>query len=189
LTGDNGVTGLKGMDPVVRDQKTDDIVRNIEEMPTCTEELYQNEGAKEETRQFVVFRLSHEWFAVEMSKVMEVTRVGKITYLPFCAEHIAGITSLRGNILPVLDLKVIFNLPPGDVNGKERIVAVESGIFNVGFRVDEVVDSIDLAVNRIEPLLPTLPVEESGYFEGQCQVGSRLVALVNVEKILEKGAS
>jgi len=175
------------MDGVIQRPKTEDVVANAEGMPYCTGDLYQKEEAKEEIRQFVIFRLCDEWFGVEMSKVREVVRVGKITYLPCCSEQVAGIVSLRGNILPVLDLKALFNLPRGEATGNERIVAVESGVLDVGLRVDEVVGSMDLAVNRIEPPLPTLPVEESGYFEGQCHEGNRLIALINLEKIFEKG--
>jgi purine-binding chemotaxis protein CheW len=160
---------------------------NVEEMPCCAaEDLYEKEEAKEETRQFIVFRLSREWFGVEVSKVKEVIRVDKITYLPSCPEHVAGIVSLRGNILPVADLKRVFHLAGSEPTGKQRIIAIESGSLEIGFWVDEVVESIEVPVNRIEPALITIPAEESRYIDGQCQVGHKLIAVVNVERVLEK---
>ena len=155
-------------------------------MPYYPEDMYEKEELKEETRQFVVFRLFREWFGVEISKVKEVIRAGKITYLPSSPKHIAGIVSLRGNILPVADLKTVFGLPHSEPTGKQRIIAVESGTLEMGFWVDEVIESVEVPAKRIEPALVTIPAEESKYIDGQCQVGGKLIALVNVEKIVEK---
>jgi purine-binding chemotaxis protein CheW len=169
-------------------RKTEEMAENIEDMPYCTEDLYEKEELKEETRQIVVFRLFREWFGVEISKVKEVIRAGKITYLPSSPKHIAGIVSLRGNILPVVDLNTVFGFSHSGPTGKQRIIAVESGTLEMGFWVDEVVESVEVPVNRIEAALVTIPIEESMYIEGQCHVGGKLIALVNVEKLVEKGA-
>jgi chemotaxis signal transduction protein len=55
-----------------------------------------------------------------------------------------------------------------------------------GLLVDEVVKSIEVPVSKIEPPLLTLPAEGGRYIEGQCRMGNKLVALLSVEKILEK---
>jgi len=150
------------------------------------EDLYEREEPKEKTLQFVIFRLVREWYGVEITKVKEVIRVGKITYLPSSPEHIVGIVSLRGNILSVTDLKRILNLPHEDLTEKTRIIAVESGIVETGFLVDEVVESIEVPVTKIEVPLLTIPAEGAKYIEGQCKVNDKLIALISVEKVLEK---
>jgi purine-binding chemotaxis protein CheW len=150
------------------------------------EDLYEREEPKEKTLQFVIFRLVREWYGVEITKVKEVIRVGKITYLPSSPEHIVGIVSLRGNILSVTDLKRILNLPHEDLTEKTRIIAIESGIMETGFLVDEVVESIEVPVTKIEVPLLTIPAEGAKYIEGQCKVNDKLIALINVEKVLEK---
>jgi purine-binding chemotaxis protein CheW len=168
-------------------------LERMEKLPTTVEDinydeddLYEREEPKEETLQFIVFRLAREWYGVEITKVKEIIKVGKVTYLPSSPEHIAGIVSLRGNILSVTDLKAIFRLPYEEPTGKTRIIAVESGIFETGLLVDEVVESFEVPVSKMEPPLLTLPVEGGRYIEGQCRTGSKLVALLSVEKILEK---
>jgi len=150
------------------------------------EDLYEREEPKEKTLQFVIFRLVREWYGVEITKVKEVIRVGKITYLPSSPEHIVGIVSLRGNILSVTDLKKILNLPHEDLTEKTRIIAIESGIVETGFLVDEVVESIEVPVTKIEVPLLTIPAEGAKYIEGQCKVNDKLIALISVEKVLEK---
>jgi purine-binding chemotaxis protein CheW len=153
---------------------------------TPYEDLYGKEELKEETLQLVVFRLAREWYGVEITKVKEVIKVGKITYLPSSPEHIAGIVNLRGNILSVTDLKTIFSLPHEEPTEKARIIAIESGILETGFLVDEVVESIEVPVSKIEPALLTLPAEGGKYIEGQCKVDNKLIALISVEEVLEK---
>jgi purine-binding chemotaxis protein CheW len=150
------------------------------------EDLYEREEPKEKTLQLVIFRLVREWYGVEITKVKEVIRVGKITYLPSSPEYIAGIVSLRGNILSVTDLKRVLNLPHEDLTEKTRIIAIESGIVETGFLVDEVVESIEVPVSKIEVPLLTIPAEGAKYIEGQCKVNDKLIALISVEKVLEK---
>jgi purine-binding chemotaxis protein CheW len=160
-----------------------------EEMAYPEEDLYERKELKEQTRQIIVFRLHREWYGVEITKVMEVTRVGKITYLPSSPGYIAGIVNLRGKILSVTDLKTMMGLPHEDPTDKTRVIAVESGMVETGLLVDEVVESIDVPASKIEPTLLTLPVEQADFIEGQCKVNDRLIALISIERILKKGSA
>jgi purine-binding chemotaxis protein CheW len=169
-------------------QRMEEIAEAVEDMAHYKEDLYEREELKEETLQLVVFRLAREWYGVEITKVKEVIKAGKITYLPSSPEHIAGIINLRGYILSVTDLKTIFSLTHEEPTAKARIIAIESGILETGFLVDEVVESIEVPVSKIELALLTIPAEGAKYIEGQCKVDDKLIALVNVEKVLEKRA-
>jgi purine-binding chemotaxis protein CheW len=156
------------------------------EIALYEEDLYEKAELKEETIQFVVFRLAREWYGVEITKVKEVIKVEKITYIPSSPEHIAGIINLRGNVLSVTDLKRIFALPHEELTEKTRIVAIESGIVETGLLVDEVAEAIEVPVSKIEPTLSTIAPEMAEYIEGQCRVNGKLIALLNGEKILER---
>ncbi len=177
----NGVM-KKGRSP----ERTDEVPETLRGMGSHDEDLYEREELKEQTRQIIVFRLSQEWYGVEITKVREATRVGKITYLPSSPAYIAGIVNLRGKILSVTDLRTMMGLPHEELSDKTRIIAVESGMLETGLLVDEVVESIEVPISKIEPPLVTLPSEEGGYMEGQCKVDNKLIALISVEKILEK---
>ncbi len=167
-------------------ERMDEIAETVEGMAYPKEDLYEREELKEQTRQIVLFRLSREWYGVEITNVREVTRVGKITYLPSSPEYIAGIVNLRGKILSVTDLKTMIGLTHQEPTDKTRIIAVESGMLETGLLVDEVVESIEVPVSKVEPPLVTLPAEEARYIEGQCKVDNKLIALISVEKILGK---
>lgn len=164
----------------------DEATEASEDITLLQENLYEREPPREEALQLVVFLLAREWYGVEITKVREVTKVGKITYLPSCPEHIAGIVNLRGYILSVTDLKPMLGLPHEELTEKARIIAVESGIFETGFLVDEVVESIEVPLSKIEPVLLTLPAERAKYLGGQCKVNDRLIGIVNIERVSEK---
>ena len=157
-----------------------------EELALYEEDLYEKEELKGKTLQLVVFRLAREWYGVEITKVQEVMKVEKITYLPSSPEYIAGIINLRGNILSVTDLKRIFGLPHEELTEKTRIVAIEPGIVETGLLVDEISEAIEVPASKIEPPLSTIAPEMAEYLEGHCKVDDKLIALLNVEKVLER---
>jgi purine-binding chemotaxis protein CheW len=177
---------LRKMKKTLSVQNMEEISEAVEDIAHYHEDLYEKEELKEETLQLIIFRLAREWYGVEIARVKEVIKVGKITYLPSSPEYIAGIINLRGNILSVTDLKAIFGLPHEEPTEKARIIAVESGILETGFFVDEVTESIEVPVSKIEPSLLTLPAEGARYIEGQCKVDNKLIALISVERILER---
>jgi purine-binding chemotaxis protein CheW len=166
-------------------QRMDKIAQAVEDAGP-DEDFYEREMPKEETLRLIVFRLSQEWYGVEITKVKEVIKVGKITYLPSCPDHIAGIVNLRGYILSVTDLKPILGLPHEELTEKAKIIAIESDFFETGFLVDEVFESIEVPLSKIEPPLPTLPAERAKYLVGQCQADDKLIGIVNVERVSEK---
>lgn len=150
------------------------------------EDLYDAKEDKEETAQFVVFRLCGEWYGIEITKVMEVMEVEKITYLPSSPEYITGIVNLRGNILSVTDLKKIFALPEEEMTGKTRLVVIESGVLETGLLADEVVETMEVAISKIDPTLATIAPERAEYIEGECRIGDKLIGILKVEKVLER---
>jgi purine-binding chemotaxis protein CheW len=179
---------LKAMKKELPSERMDEIAETVEGLHYAKEDLYEREELKEQTRQIVVLRLSREWYGVEITNVKEVTRVGKITYLPSSPEYIAGIVNLRGKILSITDLKTMMGLAHEEPTDKARIIAVESGILETGLLVDEVVESIEVPISKIEPPLVTLRAEQSEYIQGQCKVDDKLIALISIERILEKGS-
>ena len=150
------------------------------------DDLYNKKEAAVETVQLVVFRLSSEWYGVEITKAREVIEAGRITYLPSSPAYIAGIISLRGNILSVTDLKKLFGLPPEELTELSRIVVVESGTLETGLLVDEVAEVAVIPKNRIDPALATLSHEKAEYLEGECRFDNKLMGVLRVENILKK---
>jgi len=167
-------------------QRREEICEAVMKMVQEGEDFYERKELREETLPLIIFRLSREWYGVEMTKIKEILKKPRITFLPSSPEYIAGIINLRGNILSVTDLKAIFGLPRDEPTEGARIVAVESGFLETGLLVDEVVESIEMQVSKIESVSPSLPPERGKYLEGLFRWENKLVALINVERVLEK---
>ncbi len=149
------------------------------------QDLYEREEPKEQTLHVIVFRLNQEWYAVKIQDVKEVVKIGRLTYLPSSPKHIAGIVNLRGSILSVTDLKPLFFLPAKPPTEKTRLIAVRSEDLETALLVDELIESIEVPVSKIGAKLPTLAGETAKYVDGQWSAGNKIIALLDVKKVLE----
>ncbi|MGA2915929.1 MAG: chemotaxis protein CheW [Sedimentisphaerales bacterium] len=149
------------------------------------EDLYEKKEIKEQTIRLVVFRVSNEWYGIEITKTKEVAIIDRITYLPSSPENVAGIANLRGDILSVMDFKKKFGLPHEDLTDKSRLVVIESGDLETGLLVDEVNEVIEVAAKEIHPTLTTITPERAEYLLGECKINDKLIGILNVNKILK----
>ncbi|MBF0620280.1 MAG: purine-binding chemotaxis protein CheW [Candidatus Omnitrophica bacterium] len=144
-----------------------------------------DDNVREDVVQLVVFRVSGEWYAVEMKSVREVVTFDRITFLPSSPEHVAGIFNLRGNILSVTDMKRIFGLSSSEITEKSRLVVIESGVCETGLLVDEVDEPVDVAVSKIVLPLATIAPERAEYLSGTYNLGKKFIGILRPERILQ----
>lgn len=138
-----------------------------------------------EELQLVVFRLGKEEYGVDIAKVQEIVRVQEVTHIPQAPAFVEGIVNLRGNIIPIVDLKKRFNLEGGESSEREkRVIVVNVGNSIVGVVVDSVSEIIRIPKENVEPPPPIVAGIESAYIEGVGKVDKRLIILLNIEKIL-----
>ena len=149
-------------------------------------DLYDDIEVKEKTIHIMIFRLAHEWYGIEITKIKGVSKVDKITFLPSSPNYIVGIANLRGNILSVTDLKMIFDLPTEEITNRSRLLDIISGVMETSLLVDEVTDTIEVPISKIDPPFTTISHEKAKYLEGECMIEGRLIGILSVEKILEK---
>ena len=101
---------------------------------------------------FLVFRLDGNEFALPIEAVDEVARVPEhITKLPKTPKFLQGVVNLRGVVLPVVDQRRRFDLPPSDGGTARRLVVVTSGMHRAGLIVDSVTEVLRCAAEAIKP--------------------------------------
>jgi purine-binding chemotaxis protein CheW len=106
--------------------------------------------AASEQRQMVVFRLGTEAYGVDVFRVSEIIRLRDITPVPLTKAHIRGLVNLRGQTIPVVDLRVRLQLEAVEDTSSTRIVVVETGDGLVGLLVDEARDVILMKAEDIQ---------------------------------------
>jgi purine-binding chemotaxis protein CheW len=139
-----------------------------------------------ELAQFVNFRLRDEEYGVDIGSVREITRVADISHIPESPSFIEGVTNLRGQIIPVVDLAKQFGLAPQEkLPESARIVVTEIKGQTVGMIVDEVPEVIKIPEENIEPTPELIQTGiRKDYIKGVGKLENRLIVLLDLEKVL-----
>ena len=139
---------------------------------------------QEDIYQLVSFKIAGEEFGLDILKVQEIIRVLDVTRMPNAPEFIEGVINLRGRIVPVIDLRRRFDLPPKEKDGNTRIIVVELSGKTVGFLVDRVqeVIRVETAVTESPPDLVTNG--QTRYITGVAKLEDRLLLLLDLDQVL-----
>lgn len=136
--------------------------------------------------QLVGFTIGAEQFGVNILMVQEIIRSTPITSVPNAPVFVEGVINLRGNIIPVIDLRRRLQLEPGEMDPTETwiiILDIEGKI--TGFIVDSVTEVLKIQESSVEPP-PDIIVAglESQYIQGVCDIGEKLLIILDFNRIL-----
>ena len=137
--------------------------------------------------QLVGFRIGKEIFGVPIRLVHEIVRVPEITAVPDAPECIEGVINLRGKIISIVDLRKRFGETQIEPNRKNRILVAEIDNKMVGLIVDAASEVIRLPEAEIEAPPEVFEESEVKYVTGVGKLNGRLVILIDLTKILQKG--
>jgi purine-binding chemotaxis protein CheW len=121
------------------------------------------------------FRLAQESYALETRYVREVYPLKNLTQLPCTPAFIAGIVNVRGRITPVIDIKKFFDLPDQGITDLHRVILVRGNELEFGLLADAIVGVRSIAMESLQPSLPTLTGIRADYLKGV--TAERLVVL------------
>ncbi len=109
-----------------------------------------------ETTQFLTFTLGEETYALEINKVSEVLDVTKLTKIPHTPDYFLGVINLRGNVLPVVDMRLKLNIPPYTKTENASIVIVEGESYGENSKIGVVTDTVEdvIGLGKEQILLP-----------------------------------
>lgn len=142
--------------------------------------------SEQELMQLVGFTIGDEQFGVDILMVQEIIRAAPITPVPSSPDFVEGVINLRGNILPVIDLRKRLNLFSKDVDQQKTwilILDIQGKI--TGFIVDSVTEVIKIQESTIEPPPDIITSGlESQYLRGVCDIGPQLLIILDFKRIL-----
>ena len=134
--------------------------------------------------QFVVFKLGNEEYGVPITQVKEINRLTTTTKVPRSPMFVEGIINLRGQIIPIIDMKKRFDLPLTEYTGDARIIVIQVGVHTFGVEVDSVSEVLRVNSINIEPAPHIVCSIDSKYITGVAKVGERLLILLDLDKLL-----
>ena len=133
----------------------------------------------------VTFSLAGKDYAIDIMKVKEIAKAGRFTYVPNTLPFVLGVYNLRGEIIPIVDLRLFFNIEVEErTNGNlENMLIVSIGEQTFGIVVDFIDKVVGIQKSTIQPPHPLFGDINIKYIQGVVEVNNRLYILLDIERI------
>lgn len=137
-----------------------------------------------DTHQVVSFKLGAEEYGVDIAQVQEINRMVAVTHVPRAPQFMEGVINLRGQLIPIIDLRARFGMPRAEHTKSTRIVVTEIGTKRVGMVVDSVSEVLRLPAEQIEDAPEMITGVDTEYIRGVGKIEDRLIILLDLAKII-----
>jgi purine-binding chemotaxis protein CheW len=143
----------------------------------------QRQKIEEASLQFIGIILGSEEYMVDIVRVREIIMLEEITYVPRVEEHIEGVINLRGEVVPIINLRVKLGMAQADFTPRSRILIAEVAGGLVGFLVDAVTSVMRLPESGINYASSALGEVSADYIKGVGRNGGRILGWMDVDKL------
>ena len=137
-----------------------------------------------ETIQYIVIRLGDEQYGIDIRNIDNIVRMQHITRVPKMPAYLKGVINMRGEVIPVMSMRLMMNLAEDEVTKTTRIIVLkleQEG--NVGFIVDEVKEVVSRSVNNIEKVNNNSKDEKTDLISAVGKHNGELISLVDLSAI------
>jgi len=133
---------------------------------------------------YLTFVLGHEEYGLEILKVREIMGMVEIVSVPQAPGYVKGVINLRGTVIPIIDLRLKFGLPPRDYDKETCIIVVNIGTGLMGIVVDTVSEVLDIASGDIDEAPQFGAAVDTSFIRGIGKVKGKVKILLDIEEIL-----
>jgi len=146
----------------------------------------QNLEIAGEGKQYIVVRLGTEQYGIDIKYVDNIVRNQRITRVPKAQPYFKGVINLRGEIIPVMSLRLKFGLNPDEFTNATRIIIIKLEPQSaIGIIVDEVKEVVTLNGNSIDKANTSEPSDPLiQYLSGVGKHGNGLISLLNISAVI-----
>jgi purine-binding chemotaxis protein CheW len=146
------------------------------------------DAVQEEEVRVCLFSIGEDTYAIPVDLLTEIIITQRIFPVPTTPSHVLGVINLRGNIVPIVDIRPALSLPSLSASG--QIAIVKHGSITLGIVVDNVFEVVGVPESRIQAP-PVDAGAQAGknrgrFFRGIIQRESGVVAMLNIERIIEE---
>jgi purine-binding chemotaxis protein CheW len=136
--------------------------------------------------QFVAFEALGEVYGIDLTRVIEIAHSIKLTRLPGTPPSIAGVISLRGAVIPVVDLHAKFSNVPADYGPRSGIIVVQIGQRTVGIRATRVTRIASFSEEQITPVPALSSKIRTEFLRGLARNADELMIVLDVDRLLSE---
>lgn len=140
----------------------------------------------DEVIEILTFKLLKEEFAFRISQLKEILKYQRITRVPKMPDYVLGITSLRGKVIPVIDLrtKILPHENVAEIDEKIKILIIKGPKGMIGAVIDKLIGVMRIAKADILPPPTHLPEEQLKFIEGIAVLEKRFISIINMEEAI-----
>ncbi len=151
----------------------------------------RNEATRDKEGKYLTFSLAHEEYGLEILKVREIIGYIDVTGVPQTPQYVKGVINLRGQVIPVIDLRAKFGMETTDVTDETCIIVVEfthgGRKFNTGIVVDHVQEVLGIPGSNIEGAPQFGASVNTDFILGMARVGDSVKILLDIDRVLTGG--
>jgi purine-binding chemotaxis protein CheW len=134
--------------------------------------------------ELLTFKLGDENYGIDILKVQEIRGYEAVTRIANSPEYVKGVINLRGNIVPIVDMRIRFNLPRAEYDKFTVVIILNVGHRVVGIVVDGVSDVVRLAPEQIQPG-PSMAAIDASCITGLGTLDDRMLILLDIDALLQ----
>lgn len=138
-----------------------------------------------EGKQYVVFLLGKENYGVEIHSVTTIEKMLPYARVPKTPDYIKGVINLRGEIVPIMDIRTRFGIEISEETEETRVIIIKINDISLGIIVDEVDEVLDLNEEAIENVANFTNDLSMDYILGVGKIDGKIVTLLNIEKLAD----
>lgn len=138
-----------------------------------------------EHKKYVVFELEKELYGIDIASVQGIEKVHDFTIVPNSADYIKGVINLRGEVVPIINLRKRFGLEEQEMDDNSRIIVVFLNELQVGILVDSSSEVTEFSTEELEPAPTNTNEEYEDFVDKIGKRSGRIVILLSTEKILD----
>lgn len=135
-------------------------------------------------REFLAFKLGSEEYGIDILRVQEIRSFERPTRMANAPAYILGVVNLRGVIVPIVDMRIKFNLEPVNYDTFTVVIVLNIGTQVVGMVVDGVSDVITLTPKQLRPVPDFSSAIASDHVTAIGSLENRMLILLDIEKLM-----
>lgn len=141
-----------------------------------------------ESNQMLTFKLGDETYGIQINKVREILTYPIVTPIPDASRWVKGVINLRGEVAPIIDLRVRFNINDNPVyTNRTIVIAVKTHDMRmIGLVVDEVSDMENVELERLYPAPDMGTSIAPEYLKGLFKKEEKMIVILDIDRILDK---
>ncbi len=141
-----------------------------------------------ESNQMLTFKLGDETYGIQIGKVREILTYPVVTPIPDASRWVKGVINLRGEVAPIIDLRVRFNINDDPVyTNRTIVIAVKTQDMRmIGLVVDEVSDMENVELDRLYPAPDMGTSIAPEYLKGLFKKEDKMIVILDIDRILDK---